>query len=71
MNGKGRPLTSHDVVVNLIASTKTKTGLKVKAKLDKGIYPKGIKISDKVMSEIDIKEHKFHGDWNYTISPRI
>ncbi len=71
MNWKGRSLTSHDVVVNLIAATKTKTGLKVKAKLDKGIYPKGIKISDKEMSEIDIKEHRFHGDWNYTISPQI
>ena len=68
MNWKGRPLTSHDVMVNLIGATKTKTGLKVKAKIDKRKYPTGVKVSDQEMEKINIAKHKFHGDWNYTIS---
>ncbi len=69
-NWRGKPLTTHQVIVNLIASTETKTGLKVKCKLDKGSYPLGIKVSDKQMKEINLVKDKFHGEWNYTILPR-
>jgi len=69
MNWKGRPLTSYEVVVNLISATKTKSGLKVHADLDTNKYPVGIKISDEDMKSINLKKHKFHGEWNYTISP--
>jgi transposase len=69
MNWRGRPLVSHDVVVNLVSSTKTRSGLRVKAKLDKQKYPTGIVISDDEIEELNIKLHTFHGEWNYTISP--
>jgi hypothetical protein len=69
-NWRGKPLVSHEVIVNLIAATKTRTGLTVRAGLDTGSYPKGIKISDKQLAQINIKRHDFHGDWNYTIGPR-
>jgi transposase len=69
MNWRGRPLVSHDVVVNLVSSTKTRSGLRVKAKLDKQKYPTGIVISDDEIEELNIKPHTFHGEWNYTISP--
>lgn len=67
MNWKGCPLTSHDVMVNLIGATKTKTGLRVKARIDKRKYQTGIKVSDQEMGNINITKHKFHGEWNYTI----
>jgi hypothetical protein len=70
MNWRGRPLISHEVVVKLIGSTKTKTGLKVKARLDKGKYPPKVKVSDDEMASLNIEPHKFHGEWNYTIRPR-
>jgi transposase len=69
MNWRGRPLTSHEVIVELIGSTKTNGGLRVKAGLDKCEYPTKIKVSDEQMANIQIKPHKFHGEWNYTISP--
>jgi len=69
MNWRGRPLVSHDVVVNLVSSTKTRSGLRVKAKLDKQKYPTGIVVSDDEIEELNIKPHTFHGEWNYTISP--
>lgn len=71
MNWRGRPLTDYQSVVNLIASTKTKTGLTVKARLDKKTYQRGIKVSAEELSRIAIRRHKFHGEWNYTISPNI
>ena len=67
MNWKGQPLTSHDVMVNLIGGTKTKAGLKVKAKIDKRKYPIGIKVSDVDMRKVNLKKEKFHGEWNYRI----
>jgi len=70
MNWRGRPLISHEVVVKLIGATKTKTGLKVKAKLDKGKYPPKMKVSDEEMASLNIEPHNFHGEWNYTIRPR-
>lgn len=69
-NWRGRPLTSHEVVVNLIASTKTLNGLEIRAKLDKGLYPKGKKITNEEMASLRIQRHAFHGEWNYTIEPR-
>jgi len=70
MNWRGRPLVSHEVVVKLIGATMTKTGLKVKAKLDKRKYPLKVKITDDQMRSLNIEPHKFHGEWNYTIRPR-
>lgn len=69
-NWRGKPLVSHEVIVNLIAATTNKKGLKVQCKLDTNIYPKGQKISDKEMAKLNIQRHTFHGEWNYTIHPR-
>jgi len=72
MNWRGRPLTSHEVIVQTIAATTTRTGLTVNAELDTGSYPKGIKISDKDMKALEtrsITRHDFHGEWNYTMDP--
>jgi hypothetical protein len=68
-NWRGRPLVSHDVVLNLIAKTTTKAGLKVRAELDRRDYPTGIKVSDEQIKAVHIKPEVFHGDWNYTIFP--
>ena len=68
MNWRGRPLTSHQVIVDLIANTTTRTGLKVHARLDQHHYPTGIKITDKQLAAIPLTKHDFHGDWNYTIA---
>ena len=72
MNWRGRPLTSHEVVVELIGATTTSTGLKVHAEVDTNSYPRGIKISDEEMAQIRprLRPHKFHGEWNYTLMPR-
>jgi hypothetical protein len=70
INWRGKPLTSYQVIINLIASTKTKTGLMVKARLDSKKYSKGKKITDSEMKELKIVKNKFHGEWNYTIKPR-
>jgi len=69
MNWRGRPLTSHQVMVELIAATTTTTGLRVRAQLDQGYYPTGIKVTDKQLAAVPLRRHDFHGDWNYTISP--
>ena len=70
MNWRGRPLTSHEVIVNSIAATTTRTGLTVRAELDPGSYPTGTEISDAQMAAVPLSRHRFHGDWNYTIHPR-
>jgi hypothetical protein len=70
MNWRGRPLVSHDVVVNLIGSTRTNSGLRVKAKLDKRKYPLGQIVPEEEMQLLSIKKHSFHGEWNYKISPQ-
>jgi hypothetical protein len=67
MNWRGRPLTSHEVVVQLIGATRTRSGLKVRAEIDEGSYPKGVKISDADFANLRIEPHEFHGDWNYSI----
>jgi hypothetical protein len=70
MNWRGRPLVSHEVVVKLIGATMTKSGLKVRAKLDKRKYPLKVKVSDEDMKSLNLEPHEFHGEWNYTIKPR-
>jgi Rhodopirellula transposase DDE domain len=67
---RGKPLVSREVVVELIASTTTRTGLTVRCELDTRDYPKGIKVSDAEMMTLNIKGDTFHPEWNYTISPR-
>lgn len=67
MNWRGRPLTSHEAVVQLISATTTRSGLTVRAELDEGTYPKGVKITDKQMAALPLTPHDFHGEWNYTI----
>jgi hypothetical protein len=70
MNWRGRPLTSYEVIVETIGTVTTKTGLTVEARLDLGDYPKGIKITDKVMKVFEatrLDRHVFHPDWNYTV----
>jgi hypothetical protein len=69
MNWKGVPLIDIETVVQLIGAVKTKTGLKVKAKIDENEYERGRIITDEVLKNINIKHHKFHGEWNYTIRP--
>lgn len=69
MNWRGKPLVSHEVIVNLIAHTTNKSGLKVRAELDKTSYPKGIKVSNEDFNSINIKRETFHGEWNYMIAP--
>jgi hypothetical protein len=71
MNWRGRPLTSHEVVVDLIGATTTRTGLTVHAEADTNTYPRGIKISDRQLEAIrpQLKPHAFHGEWNYTVRP--
>lgn len=69
-NWRGRPLTSHEVMVNLIGNTTTKKGLKIKAELDKKQYQVGIKVSNKELAAINIQKDSFHGEWNYQISPQ-
>jgi len=68
---RGKPLISRETVVELIASTTTKTGLTVRCELDTRTYPKGIKVSDAEMATLNITGDTFHPEWNYTISPRV
>ncbi len=74
MNWRGRPLTSHEVIVETIAATSTNTGLTVHAELDQATYPTGVKIPDKDMKALEtegiLTRHNFHGEWNYTLHPK-
>ena len=69
-NWRGKPLISHEVIVNLIAATTTTTGLKVRAELDTAAYPVGRKVSEQEVAEVNLRRDSFHGEWNYTILPR-
>ena len=69
-NWRGKPLVSHQVIVQLIGATTTETGLKVTCEIDGGLYPKGIKVSNEEMETLNITRADFHGEWNYTISPQ-
>lgn len=70
-NWRGKPLTSLQVVINLIRNTKTKAGLEVQARLDQNLYPTGIKVTDTELDAIAIERATFHGEWNYIIKPLI
>jgi hypothetical protein len=69
MNRRGKPLVSHQVIIQLIGATTTETGLKVCCEIDANRYPKGVKVTDLKMRAIDITRDEFHGEWNYSISP--
>ncbi len=69
LNWRGKPLISHEVIINLIAGTTTSTGLKVYAQLDDRPYPKGVEVSDQELAAVNIKRDTFHGEWNYVIHP--
>jgi len=69
-NWRAKPLTSHEVVVNLIGATTTKTGLKVRSELDRNIYPAGLTVSDAEMETLNLRRDAFHGEWNYSLQPR-
>ena len=69
-NWRGRPLVSREAVVNLIGNTTTKGGLEIQAGLDEGSYPTGREVTEDQMARIAIERDMFHGEWNYTVSPR-
>jgi hypothetical protein len=69
-NWRGKPLVTHQVIVSLIAATTTKTGLTVRSRLDERAYPKGRRVSDKQLAQVNLEPHAFHSEWNYTIRPR-
>ncbi len=69
MNWRGRPLTSHEVIVQTIGATTTATGLRVHAELDTATYDTGVKVSDRQMDALPLARHDWHGDWNYTLRP--
>ncbi len=69
-NWRGKPLVDRATIVSLIGSTKTEEGLEICCELDTTDYPKGIKVSDSELSKVKLERHKFHGDWNYTITPK-
>jgi len=70
INWRGKPLTSHQTVIELIAATTTRTGLKVYARLDENAYPDKIKITDDQLAQVQLHGETFHPEWNYTIKPR-
>jgi len=69
-NWRGHPLTSREVIVNLIAATTTREGLRIQAGLDTGLYPTGVVVSDSQLAAVNLRKARFHGEWNYTIAPR-
>ena len=69
-NWRGQPLVSLATIVSLIASTRTASGLRVRAELDPRRYPKAQEVADELMATVRLEAHRFHGDWNYTIHPR-
>jgi hypothetical protein len=71
LNWRGKPLISHEVIINLIAGTTTSTGLKVYAQLDERPYPTRIEVSDEQLAAVNIERHTFHGEWNYSITPSV
>lgn len=69
-NWRGKPLISHEVIINLIAATTTQTGLKVRCRLDPALYPTGILVTNEELASVQLTQDSFHGEWNYTISPK-
>ena len=70
-NWRGKPLVSHQVIVQLIGATTTKTGLSVACRIDGNLYPKGVTVSDDEIDAINLTRDTFHGEWNYMISPSL
>jgi transposase len=70
-NWRGTPLVSHEVIVNLIAATTTRTGLRVQSAIDSNPYPAGVTVSDADMATLYLEADPFHGEWNYTLRPRL
>jgi hypothetical protein len=70
-NWRGRPLVSHEVIVELIAATTTRSGLEVRAELDHASYPLGVKISKRELAAVPLERHDWHGEWNYTVLPAV
>ncbi len=70
MNWRGKPLVSLVAIVNLIASTRTAAGLRVRSEIDRTTYPKGVAVTDAQMATVHLQPHRFHGEWNYTIRPK-
>jgi len=71
MNWRGRPLVSHEVIVELIGATTTGSGVRVQAALDPGAYPTTVKVSDEELARVQLTPHAFHGESNYTVTPRL
>ena len=71
MNWRGRPLESHEVIVELIGATTTQAGLRVRAELDRGRYPLGVKVRDEELAAVPLARHGVHGEWNYTLHPAV
>jgi len=69
LNWRGKPLISHEVVVNLIGNTTNQKGLRIQAELDTAAYPTGLKVTDEDFSKINLQPAPFHGEWNYAIAP--
>ena len=69
MNWRGRPLVSHEVILELIAATRTRSGLRVQAELDQRSYPLGVRVSDRELAAVPLQRHHWHGEWNYTVLP--
>ena len=69
LNWRGKPLISHEVIVNLIGSTTTRQGLTIRAELDTASYPAGVKVTDKDLGKVNLIPAPFHGEWNYAIAP--
>ena len=69
-NWRGRPLTDHETIVQLIGATTSEQGLTIEAALDRQVYPTGIKITDEQLAAVALEPDAFHGEWNYIIRPR-
>jgi transposase len=69
MNWRGKPLVSLVAIVNLIASTRTAAGLRIRSEIDRGCYPQGVLVTDQQMAQVHLQPHRFHGEWNYTLRP--
>ena len=69
-NWRGKPLSSHETVVNLIGATTTGSGLKVRSKVDENVYPAGVSVRDAEMETLHLRTDEFHGEWNYSLLPR-
>lgn len=68
-NWRGQPLTSREVVINLIGNTTTQTGLTIKARVNERKYEKGLTVSDEELSKVNLEKFEFHGEWNYRSIP--